>query len=551
MAALNRDPIDEPDGTGLRLSLNDGLPLQGYHLEIKENGLFLQGADEPGLFYGLQTLRQWIGLHQGSDSIEGVVMEDAPHFPNRGVMLDVSRSKMPSMSSLHELIDLLAGLKINQIQLYIEHVFAYEGHETVWRDASPLTGSEIRALDRHCQERFIELVPNQNSFGHFHRWLIHGDYRPLAECPEGVSHPFSRDIEPFSLCPTDPRSLDLLSDLYSQLLPHFTSNLFNVGLDETLDLGMGRSKELCEEQGREVVYLQFLEQVHRLVSSFGKRMQFWGDIIINRPDLIQALPKEAIALEWGYEADHPFEEHAACFAASGLEFYVCPGTSGWSSILGRTTNALANLESAARHGQASGASGYLITDWGDFGHLQPLPVSYPGFLAGAMRAWNAEAAFSQQDLADALDRYVFRDGAGGMGQILCDLGNAYLEAQAPATNGSAMFFTLRFADETMDHPRLAGLNGEGVARTRKYLEGLGRPWRRSNYYDHERVARELDWAMDLALWNCDFAAARFEHGPKEPVSRVPGPSATSWPMPWMLLFKNIALFGFSEIDQAA
>jgi hypothetical protein len=27
----------------------------------------------------------------------------------------------------------------------------------------------------------VELVPNQNSFGHFHRWLKHAAYRKYAE----------------------------------------------------------------------------------------------------------------------------------------------------------------------------------------------------------------------------------------------------------------------------------------------------------------------------------------------------------------------------------
>ena len=79
-------------------------------------------------------------------------------------------------------------------------------------------------------------------------------------------------------------------------------------------------------------------------------------------------------------------------AAAGLDFYVCPGTSSWNSLAGRTRNALLNLAAAAREGREAGARGLLITDWGDFGHLQPLPVSYLGFLAGAGFAWNTASA---------------------------------------------------------------------------------------------------------------------------------------------------------------
>jgi hypothetical protein len=79
-------------------------------------------------------------------------------------MLDVSRNKVPTLTQLFELVDLLASFKYNQLQLYTEHTFAYRGHEIVWADSSPLTPSEIQALDVYCTQRCITLVPNQNRF---------------------------------------------------------------------------------------------------------------------------------------------------------------------------------------------------------------------------------------------------------------------------------------------------------------------------------------------------------------------------------------------------
>ena len=98
-------------------------------------------------------------------------------------MLDISRDKVPTMDTLFALIDRLAGWKVNQIQLYSEHTFAYRDHEVVWRDASPMTADEIRAVDAYCTERHIELVPNQNCLGHMDRWLQHDEYRHLAMAP--------------------------------------------------------------------------------------------------------------------------------------------------------------------------------------------------------------------------------------------------------------------------------------------------------------------------------------------------------------------------------
>ena len=47
-----------------------------------------------------------------------------------------------------------------------EHTFAYRNHRAVWEHASPLTAQDILELDAFCRARYIELVPNQNSFGH-------------------------------------------------------------------------------------------------------------------------------------------------------------------------------------------------------------------------------------------------------------------------------------------------------------------------------------------------------------------------------------------------
>lgn len=65
------------------------------------------------------------------------------------------------------------------------------------------------------------LVPNQQSFGHMSRWLSKPTYAPLAECPDGFPHPFARDPEPFTLCPTDPRALALAKSLHAELASCF------------------------------------------------------------------------------------------------------------------------------------------------------------------------------------------------------------------------------------------------------------------------------------------------------------------------------------------
>src|SRR6185503_10825958 len=199
--------------------------------------------------------------------------------------------------------------------------------------------------------------------------------------------------------------------LYEELLPNFTSQYFNVNCDETFDLGQGRSKEMCEEQGQGRVYLDFLMEIYRLVKARGRTMQYWGDIIGHYPDLVPELPKDAIALEWGYEADHDFPEKARMFGQAGVPFYVCPGTSSWCSVAGRTDNAIGNIRSAVENCLKNGAVGILNTDWGDGGHWQQLPTSYLGFAYGAALGWAFERNVDI-DLPAVLSAFAFQDKAG-------------------------------------------------------------------------------------------------------------------------------------------
>ena len=504
---------------------------QAYRLEIDASGVVVVGADVAGAAYGLSTLTQWIDLSlttapADSPIVGAVVVEDWPDFEIRGVMLDVSRNRVPTMAALLELVDTLAYWKINQVQLYMEHTFAYDGHEDVWRDADPFTPDEIRQLDRFCSDRCIDLVPNQNSFGHFHRWLIHQRYRDLAECPEGVKHPFNEEPEPFSLCAVDPRALDLLADLYDQLLPNFGSRLFNVGLDETFDLGLGRSAQACKEHGKQSVYLEFLQQVHRLVSARGRTMQFWADVLLEDPSVIDQLPSPVIPLEWGYEADHPFEEHGQVLAATGLPFYFCPGTSSWNSLAGRTTNAFENLTRAARVGKTVGACGYLITDWGDFGHMQPPIVSMPGFLVGAESAWNSTPANDltalKGSIAKKIDHLVLGSDQANLGALALRLGDIYRTTGVEIKNGSVLFFLLAFADQPLDHKRFDDLTDGGLETARDHLMDIGAALERTPRTTPaaDLAGRELAWAAATLQLACDLGIERLALGRDRPVTEL-------------------------------
>ena len=306
---------------------------EAFTLTISRDAITIAAAGDVGRLYAQGLLYQLIAAAGGAPLPTGRI-DDAPVLADRGYMLDVSRNRVPTRETLERLVEYLSLLRFNHLELYLEHVFTYRGHEEVWRDTGRITPADIRWLDARCRERGIELVPNQNSFGHLAGWLRHPRYQHLAEAPDGFETPWgTRRNYPFSLSPVVPEVVPFLEDLYDQLLPNFTSTRFNVGLDETFDLGQGKSAEriraLAGEYGpdgaRGRVYLDMLQEVHRLVTARDHTMYFWGDIIQNHPELVPALPHGVVAVEWGYEADHGFSTRCGRLADAGVRSWPLRG----------------------------------------------------------------------------------------------------------------------------------------------------------------------------------------------------------------------------------
>ena len=405
---------------------------ESYTLTIAKNGIEIHFRDTGGLRAAKATLRQLV--REYGCKLPCLKIRDWPDFARRGVMLDISRGRVPKLESLLDLAEKLADLKINELQLYTEHTFAYQKYKRIWQSWGALTAKEIKTLDARCRRMGIDLVPNQNSFGHLRYFLEDARLKNLGE----LSEPFLAETKDFlrrptTLAPNHPDSLPFLRGLYDELLPNFSSKFFNIGGDETWDLGKGQSKKLCATKGQGRVYLDFLKQLHREVSARDRKMMFWGDITLKHPALIRELPANVIAMNWGYEANHPFAKEAARFAKAKTPFYICPGTSTWQTLIGKHDNALANLRAAAKAGKKFGAIGFLNTDWGDGGHPQPLAVSWPLFAAGAALAWNTKT-LDEKVLAKVLSRDVFEDATGKLAEAGFALGFAHQQLGVKAVN---------------------------------------------------------------------------------------------------------------------
>ncbi len=483
--------------------------VEGYSLAVNGRGVTIHYRQEGGLRAAVATLRQL--LRECGRRLPHLAIRDYPDFPKRGVMLDISRGRVPNLRTLLDLVDDLADFKINEFQLYTEHTFAYRDYEPVWRDWGALSGQEILELDARCRELGIDLVPNQNSFGHLRYWLEHPPLKKLAEVDqayEGVGGTYLR--YPTTLAPNNAGTLPFLRGLFDELLPHFTSPFFNVGCDETWDLGRGQSKRAVDLKGKGRVYVDFVKKIHKEATQRGRKMMFWGDIIMNHPKLLKDLPKDLIALNWGYETNHPFERETAAFAKSKMPFYVCPGTSTWMTLLGRHDNAFANLRFGAAAGRKNGAVGYLNTDWGDGGHPQPLAVSYLPYLLGAALSWCAATA-DEKLLVAVLSRDIFKDPTQHMARAALGMGFAHRKFDHYVSNstpfGTVIAAPLPKTRELMCRDGLklyARIRGKNIQAALDELEkqrAILYKARPTTHYG-EILSVELDMAARMAAQSC-------------------------------------------------
>jgi hexosaminidase len=396
---------------GARVELRrTGRTGESYSLEVERERVRAVGSGPAGLRYAVETLSQL--LLPRRTSLPCCAIEDAPDLPMRGVLLDISRGKVPTLATLEKVVDFMVSMKLNLLMLYTEHVFRFRRHPLIGRDDSPMSASELRELDGYAAERHVELVPTLQSLGHMQHILKHARYAGLAESEKK-----------WSISPALEESYALLDDLYSEYLGNFRSPWFNANCDEPVDLGKGRSKAWAEKEGLGAIFAAHLERVRALAAKHGKRTMAWADVVHEHPDAIPRLPKDLVLIDWWYEANHDFDR-VRVFADHGIPFLAAAGTSSWNTLFPRVSNALANIRGYAEAAKRHGALGLITTDWGDGGHYNLLGNStYP-------LSFGAQCAWGRTDLASAgLDRafsqQVFGESTSFPGRLYRRLGSLH------------------------------------------------------------------------------------------------------------------------------
>lgn len=364
-----------PDGAPLTLSFGEGEG-EGYTLTVTEHTVAIRADSERGAFWAIQTLRQLFA----NGEIPCLVIEDAPDFKYRGFYHDVTRGKVATVETLKKLIDTMAYYKMNALQLYIEHVFPFKETAALIPKTSCLTPEELRELGAYCHERFIDFQPSLSTFGHLFELLHQKEFAHLRVLKdfEGSGCRWDDRMRHHTIDPRDPESIEVVKSLIDQYMPCFDSEYFNICCDETFDL------KTLDPEGK--LYLEFVNKIIAHVTSKGKRVMMWADILLQHPDCITALPEDTLFLNWSYRAEPP-EDTVERFASLKRPQIVCPGTTSWSRFCERVEREEPNILKLAEYGYKHGAIGVLNTNWGDWGNPASIETALYGTVLGAAKSW--------------------------------------------------------------------------------------------------------------------------------------------------------------------
>ena len=352
---------------------------QAYRLTVNNNFIRLEATTNTGLFYATQSLKQlyryaYLKSPSGTIVIPCMTVSDWPNFKVRAWQDDISRGPIVSMEYLKRLIPQMAECKMNAFSLYTEHTFKTKCHPDI-APSDAFTAEEIKELEDFCRPYHIQIIGNQQCFGHFEEILCNPFYSHLADTK-------------WNLNPAKEETYKFLEDHLREVAKAYKSPYFNINCDETESLGQGYAKAYVDSIGAEKVYYQHINRVNRMLRPYRKRVMMWGDIADQHPEILDNLDKDIFLIAWSYVGKNDFDDFLKPYKESGRSFFVAPGVSLSERVWPKHYEFRKNISNLCRDGYKNGALGVINTCWDDFGESLINSALY-GLAWGAEMSWNA------------------------------------------------------------------------------------------------------------------------------------------------------------------
>ena len=247
---------DGEEGIVLRLGLEADSP-EAYRLKVDDRKVEISAPSEAGVFYGIQTLRKSVSVHEGAGAVElpAVEINDSPRFSYRGMMLDVGRH-MFSMDEIKTYIDMLALHNINRFHWHLSEDQGWRieikkypklteigskrsetviGRNSGEYDGKPYGGfytqEQAREIVAYAAERYITVIPEIDLPGHMQAALA---AYPELGCTGGPYEVWRMwGISDNVLCAGNDKTIQFIKDVLAEIIDIFPSKYIHIGGDES------------------------------------------------------------------------------------------------------------------------------------------------------------------------------------------------------------------------------------------------------------------------------------------------------------------------------
>jgi hexosaminidase len=301
---------------------------EAYRMDVSAEGARISAATVTGALHGMETFAQWIDLGRDGFQARAVHIDDAPRFPWRGLMLDVSRHWMPIGVVLRNL-DAMAAVKLNVFHWHLsdDQGFRVESRrfprlQGLGSDGHFYTQAEVRRVIEYARDRGIRVIPEFDMPGHTTSWLV--GYPELGSAPGPYQIERTWGIFQPVMDPSREETYTFLDELIGEMAALFPDPYFHIGGDEVDATEWNQSGAIQAWAARNglknagAIQGYFNRRVAKLVAKHGKTMIGWDEAFdgsLSRETLIQSWRGQASlaevaragfrgVLSFGYYLDH-------------------------------------------------------------------------------------------------------------------------------------------------------------------------------------------------------------------------------------------------------
>ena len=279
---------------------------ESYQLEIKSDKIIINAPSDLGAIHALETLLQLLQNNSNSYYFPTATISDFPRFTWRGLMIDAARHFQP-VDVIKRNLDAMAAMKMNVFHWHLTDDQGWrielKNHPKLTQlasDGNYYTQEEIKNIVKYADERGILVVPEIDVPGHASAILTAYPEVGSKLNPDKNTYAIERNSGIFTptLDPSNPKTYQLLSEIFDEVCPLFSGNYFHIGGDENEGKDWDSNPKIQEFKKKNnfannhELQTYFTMQLIPMLKKHNKTLMGWEEIRTKN------LSKDAIIHSW-------------------------------------------------------------------------------------------------------------------------------------------------------------------------------------------------------------------------------------------------------------